>query len=101
MTSTGEGYKKLSDAICEQIGTIVNKPLHDGPSPYTEFVTWRNFEDPDAATGDHVKAGAGLPFRKKQLARRVGSESGAGGDEGQFGISQRGEQRRALQDLCD
>lgn len=36
----GEGYKKLSEAICEQIGTIVNKPLHDGPSPYTEFVTW-------------------------------------------------------------
>uniref|UniRef100_E6PP67 KAP NTPase domain-containing protein n=1 Tax=mine drainage metagenome TaxID=410659 RepID=E6PP67_9ZZZZ len=36
----GEGYKKLSEAICEQIGTIVNKPLHDGTSPYTEFVTW-------------------------------------------------------------
>jgi len=36
----GEGYKKLSEAICEQIGTIVNKPLHEGPTPYTEFVTW-------------------------------------------------------------
>ena len=36
----GEGYKKLSQAICEQIGIIVNKPLYDGPSPYTEFVTW-------------------------------------------------------------
>ncbi len=36
----GDGYKKLSGAICEQIGAIVNKPLHDGPSPYTEFVTW-------------------------------------------------------------
>tara|TARA_R110002110_G_scaffold405550_1_gene624805 strand:- start:74941 stop:76026 length:1086 start_codon:yes stop_codon:yes gene_type:complete len=36
----GEGYAKLSDAICEHIGTIVNQPLHDGPSPYVEFVTW-------------------------------------------------------------
>jgi hypothetical protein len=36
----GEGHKKLSEAICEQIGIIVNKPLYDGPSPYTEFVTW-------------------------------------------------------------
>lgn len=36
----GDGYKKLSEAICKQIGTIVNKPLYDGPSPYTEFVTW-------------------------------------------------------------
>lgn len=36
----GEGYKRLSEAICDQIGTIVNKPLYDGPSPYTEFVTW-------------------------------------------------------------
>ena len=36
----GEGYKKLSEAICGQIGIIVNKPLYDGPSPYTEFVTW-------------------------------------------------------------
>lgn len=36
----GDGYRKLSEAICEQIGLIVNKPLFDGPSPYTEFVTW-------------------------------------------------------------
>lgn len=36
----GEGYKKLSEAICTQIGQIVNQPLYDGPSPYTEFVTW-------------------------------------------------------------
>lgn len=35
-----EGYKKLGQAICEQIGIIVNKPLYDGSSPYTEFVTW-------------------------------------------------------------
>jgi len=36
----GEGYKVLSEAICSQIGTIVNKPLYVGTSPYTEFVTW-------------------------------------------------------------
>lgn len=36
----GAGFKKLSESICDQIGQIVNKPLHDGPSPYTEFVSW-------------------------------------------------------------
>lgn len=36
----GDGYKKLSEAICTQIGDIVNKPLYEGSSPYTEFVTW-------------------------------------------------------------
>lgn len=36
----GEGYRQLSEAICEQIGIIVDKPLFEGPSPYTEFVTW-------------------------------------------------------------
>jgi hypothetical protein len=36
----GEGHKNLSEAICEQIGKIVNQPLHKGPSAYTEFVTW-------------------------------------------------------------
>ena len=36
----GEGHKGLSDAICAQIGKIVNQPLYVGPSPYTEFVTW-------------------------------------------------------------
>ncbi len=35
-----EGHKKLSEAICLQIGKIVNQPLHAGTSPYTEFVTW-------------------------------------------------------------
>ncbi len=38
----GDGYSNLSNAICERIGAIVNKPLHDGPSPYVEFVTWIN-----------------------------------------------------------
>jgi hypothetical protein len=36
----GAGFKNLSESICDQIGQIVNKPLHDGPSPYTEFVSW-------------------------------------------------------------
>ena len=36
----GDGHKKLSEAICVQIGKIVDQPLHTGPSPYTEFVTW-------------------------------------------------------------
>lgn len=36
----GEGYKGLSEAICAQIGKIVDQPLPAGPSPYTEFVTW-------------------------------------------------------------
>lgn len=37
---TGEGYQKLSEAICLEIGKIVNQPLPDGQSPYSEFVTW-------------------------------------------------------------
>lgn len=36
----GAGYKLLSEKICENIGKIVNKNLHDGPSPYLELVTW-------------------------------------------------------------
>lgn len=36
----GDGYNKLGAAICEQIGKIVDKPLFEGLSPYTEFVTW-------------------------------------------------------------
>jgi len=36
----GEGHKKLSEAICAQIGLIVNQKLYSGPSPYTELVTW-------------------------------------------------------------
>lgn len=43
----GKGHKKLSEAICKQIGTIVNQPLPDGPSPYTELVTWISGTDRD------------------------------------------------------
>lgn len=46
-TLDGEGYKKLSVAICKQIGNIVNQPLPDGPSPYTELVTWISGTDRD------------------------------------------------------
>lgn len=34
------GHKKLSEAICAQIGKIVNIRLYEGSSPYTDFVTW-------------------------------------------------------------
>ncbi|MCX7047660.1 MAG: SIR2 family protein [Candidatus Sumerlaeota bacterium] len=36
----GDGHKKLSEAICTEIGKVVNRPLPEGPSPYMEFVTW-------------------------------------------------------------
>lgn len=36
----GNGYKNLGEAICLQIGKIVNQTLHEGPSPYAEFVSW-------------------------------------------------------------
>jgi len=36
----GDGYKTLGEAICAEIGSIVNQSLPPGPSPYTEFVTW-------------------------------------------------------------
>lgn len=36
----GEGYRKLGQAICEQIGKIVAQQLPVGISPYSELVTW-------------------------------------------------------------
>lgn len=36
----GAGHRTLSDAICKEIGHIVNQPLPVGTSPYTELVTW-------------------------------------------------------------
>lgn len=35
-----EGHKELSEAICDEIGVIVNQPLPAGTSAYTELVTW-------------------------------------------------------------
>ncbi|MGZ8486477.1 MAG: SIR2 family protein [Candidatus Binatia bacterium] len=36
----GAGHETLSKAICTEMGKIVNRPLPEGQSPYTEFVTW-------------------------------------------------------------
>lgn len=36
----GDGHKVLSEAICTEIGKVVNQPLPEGPSPYSEFVNW-------------------------------------------------------------
>ena len=36
----GEGFKDLGDAICQEIGKIVNQRLPEGVSPYTELVAW-------------------------------------------------------------
>ncbi len=36
----GDGYKLLSEAICQEIGKIVDKRLPLGTSPYTELVSW-------------------------------------------------------------
>lgn len=34
------GHKALSNAICTQIGEIVNRPLPEAPTPYDEVVNW-------------------------------------------------------------
>ena len=36
----GDGFKELGDAICTEIGTIVNQDLPEGPTPYSELVAW-------------------------------------------------------------
>ena len=36
----GKGFKDLGDAICEEIGKIVDQDLPSGSSPYTELVAW-------------------------------------------------------------
>ena len=36
----GDGFKKLGDAICAEIGAIVNQDLPEGLTPYTELVAW-------------------------------------------------------------
>ena len=45
----GAGYKDLSEAICKEIGKIVNQPLPEGSSAYTELVTWISGTDRDHA----------------------------------------------------
>lgn len=36
----GAGHKLLGEAICAEIGKIVNQSLPDGPTPYADFVNW-------------------------------------------------------------
>ena len=36
----GDGFKELGDAICTEIGSIVNQDLPEGSTPYTELVAW-------------------------------------------------------------
>lgn len=36
----GDGYRELGDAICKEIGKIVDQDLPAGSSPYTEIVAW-------------------------------------------------------------
>lgn len=36
----GKGFKDLGDAVCTEIGKIVNQDLPPGPSPYIELVAW-------------------------------------------------------------
>lgn len=36
----GSGFKELGDAVCTEIGKIVNQDLPSGSSPYTELVAW-------------------------------------------------------------
>lgn len=36
----GAGFKDLGDAMCTEIGKIVDQDLPAGPSPYTEIVAW-------------------------------------------------------------
>lgn len=36
----GVGYKTLSDAICAEIGKVVDKRLPTGRSPYSDIVSW-------------------------------------------------------------
>lgn len=36
----GDGYKKMAEAICAEIGHIVKVRLPPGPTPYGELVSW-------------------------------------------------------------
>jgi hypothetical protein len=36
----GDGHKALADAICAEIGKIVDRSLPPGPNPYTDIVNW-------------------------------------------------------------
>jgi hypothetical protein len=36
----GPGHKALSEAICSEIGKVVNQSLPAAPTPYSDFVNW-------------------------------------------------------------
>ena len=36
----GDGYKRMAEAICAEIGNIVKVRLPAGPTPYSELVSW-------------------------------------------------------------
>jgi hypothetical protein len=46
---SGPGYAKLSEAICDQIGKVVNCVLPSGVTPYTDLVNWISGTDRDHA----------------------------------------------------
>ena len=45
----GQGFHDLSNAICSEIGKVVNQNLPDGPSPYSDIVNWIAGTDRDHA----------------------------------------------------
>jgi hypothetical protein len=45
----GAGHKELSEAICNEIGTIINQHLPKGTTPYSEFVNWISGADREHA----------------------------------------------------
>jgi hypothetical protein len=45
----GAGHKQLSQAICAEIGKIVDRPLPEGPSLYADFVNWISGAERDHA----------------------------------------------------
>ena len=45
----GAGHKTLSEAICTEIGKVVNQSLPVAPSPYSDFVNWISGAERDNA----------------------------------------------------
>lgn len=41
----GKGFRDFGDAICEQIGSIVNQDLPDETTPYSDIVAWLSGTD--------------------------------------------------------
>jgi hypothetical protein len=45
----GSGHAKLSEAICVEIGKIVDRTLPDGPGPYSDLINWISGADREHA----------------------------------------------------